>query len=376
MALYIHIPFCHTKCGYCDFNSYAMKGEIVSAFVDALHLEIEQTPYAGANVPTIFFGGGTPTFLTGEELAHLLDHLSRKFRIEPGAEITSEANPGTVDLHKLQCMKQAGFNRVSFGVQSFDAAELKRMERIHSPEEVFLAVQAAREAGFDNLNLDLIYALPDQTPERWQDNLRQAVELQPEHLALYGLMLEPNTRFYHLYQKGQLTLPEDEVQVEMYEYARDFARSNGYEQYEISNYAKPGYECRHNLVYWHNESYLGFGPGAVSYIEGRRWMNMRHPREYVRRVNAGEQLEFESESITGWESAAETIMLGLRTREGVDLDALERRYHLPIALYFREAVQRLIQRGWLEQTGTRIHLTEHGFLWHSEASLAFFEEVK
>lgn len=376
MALYIHIPFCHTKCGYCDFNSYAMKGEIVSAFVDALHLEIEQTPYAGANVPTIFFGGGTPTFLTGEELAHLLDHLSRKFRIEPGAEITSEANPGTVDLHKLQCMKQAGFNRVSFGVQSFDAAELKRMERIHSPEEVFLAVQAAREAGFDNLNLDLIYALPDQTPERWQDNLRQAVELQPEHLALYGLMLEPNTRFYHLYQKGQLTLPEDEVQVEMYEYARDFARSNGYEQYEISNYAKPGYECRHNLVYWRNEAYLGFGPGAVSYIEGRRWMNMRHPREYVRRVNAGEQLEFESESITGWESAAETIMLGLRTRDGVDLDALERRYHLPIELYFREAVQRLIQRGWLEQTGTRIHLTEHGFLWHSEASLAFFEEVK
>lgn len=376
MALYIHIPFCHTKCGYCDFNSYAMKGEIVSAFVDALHMEIERTPYAGAYVPTLFFGGGTPTFLIGEELAQILDHLSRKFRMDPGAEITAEANPGTVDLHKLQCMKQAGFNRVSFGVQSFDAAELKRMERIHSPEEVFLAVQAAREAGFDNLNLDLIYALPDQTPERWQDNLRQAVELQPEHLALYGLMLEPNTRFYHLYRKGQLTLPEDEVQVEMYEYARDFARSNGYEQYEISNYAKPGYECRHNLVYWRNEAYLGFGPGAVSYIKGRRWMNMRHPREYVRRVNAGEPLEFESESLAGWESAAETIMLGLRTREGVDLGALERRYHLPVELYFREAVQQLIQRGWLEQTGTRIHLTEQGLLWHSEASLAFFEEVK
>jgi oxygen-independent coproporphyrinogen-3 oxidase len=376
LALYVHIPFCHTKCGYCDFNSYAMKGEIVGAFVDALHREIKNSLWEGARVPTVFFGGGTPTFLTGEELAAILEHLSTKFRIDPDAEITSEANPGTVDLHKLRLMRQAGFNRISFGVQSFDAVELKRMERIHSPEEVMQAVRTAREAGFDNLNLDLIYALPDQTLERWQNNLKQAIELNPEHLALYGLMLEPNTRFYHLYQKGQLALPEDEVQVAMYELARDFAGQQGYEQYEISNYAKPGYACRHNLVYWRNEPYLGFGPGAVCYVEGRRWMNMRHPREYIRRVCAGEPLEFESECIAGWESVAETLMLGLRTREGMDLEALQNRYDLPVKTYFRATIDKLIQRGWLLQEGTRIVLTREGFLWHSEASLAFFEEIQ
>jgi len=376
LALYVHIPFCHTKCGYCDFNSYAMKGEIVGAFVDALHKEIGQAAWAGANVSTVFFGGGTPTFLTGEELAAILRHLSFQFRIDPDAEITCEANPGTVDFRKLKVMRQSGFNRLSFGVQSFDELELKRMERIHSPGDVIHAVQAARGAGFDNLNLDLIYALPNQTQERWQANLHQAVALQPEHLALYGLMLEPNTRFYHLYQKGLLTLPEDEVEVEMYAWAREFTREHGYEPYEISNYARPGYECRHNLVYWRNESYLGFGPGAVSYVEGRRWMNTRHPREYIRRVREGEPLEMESECLTGWESAAETIMLGLRTREGVDLAALQSRYQLPVEIYFRDPIQRLIRRGWLRRDGRRIVLTEEGFLWHSEASLAFFEEVK
>lgn len=373
IGLYVHIPFCHTKCGYCDFNSYAMQGPIVQAFEDALRREIEQSPYSGSAIDTLFFGGGTPTFLTGDSLTQILELLFKRFEIHPDAEITSEANPGTVDTAKLKTMRKAGFNRLSFGVQSFDAAELKRMERIHSPEEVFTAVMAAREAGFDNLNLDLIYALPDQPLERWHANLLKAIQLQPEHLSLYGLMLEPNTRFYHLYQKGRLRLPDDETQLAMHAFARACAQEHGYQPYEISNYAKLGRECQHNLIYWHNMPYLGFGPGAVSYWEGKRWTNIKHPREYIRRVKEGEPLGFESERLTGWERVAETIMLGLRLEAGIDWEALETRFQLPIRSHYAEVLIALESRGWLQHQNGSARLTEEGFLWHSEAAAAFFE---
>jgi oxygen-independent coproporphyrinogen-3 oxidase len=375
LGLYVHIPFCHRKCGYCDFNSYAMSGAIVPAFVEALHREIEQCPYGGARVTTLFFGGGTPTFLEGETLAQILEHLQRRFDIAPDAEITIEANPGSVDRRKLRILHQAGFNRLSLGVQSFDAEELKRMERIHSPQEVLQSVAWAREAGFTNLNLDLIFALPDQTLERWESNLRQAMALQPEHLSLYALMLEPGTRFHHLYQKGQLRLPDEEVQVAMFRLSQRLTREAGYQQYEISNYALPGYACRHNLTYWHNRPYLGFGPGAVSFYGGRRWMNVKHPREYVRRIGAGEPLEIESEQLTGWHSVAETLMLGLRLIEGVNLAELERRYGLPVQARYQPLIQSLVARGWLLQEGTRIRLSDEGLLWHSEVAAEFLAEA-
>jgi oxygen-independent coproporphyrinogen-3 oxidase len=372
-GLYVHIPFCHRKCGYCDFNSYALSGAIVPAFVEALLVEIERCPYAGIRVPTLFFGGGTPTFLNGETLARILEHLQRRFAIDSDAEITVEANPGSVDREQLRLLRRAGFNRLSFGVQSFDAEELKRMDRIHSPQEVLQGVEWAREVGFENINLDLIFALPEQTLARWESNLRQAIALRPEHLSLYALMLEPNTRFYHLYQKGKLRLPDEETQVAMFRLTQRLTREAGYRQYEISNYALPGYECRHNLIYWHNLPYLGFGPGAVSFYAGKRWMNIKHPREYIRRVQAGEPLELESERLTGWASVAETLMLGLRMSEGVDLAQLERRYGLPMRAAAQPIVQRLIARGWLMQEGTRIRLTYEGLLWHSEVAMAFLE---
>lgn len=370
-GLYVHIPFCHRKCGYCDFNSYAMSGAIVPAFIDALHKEIDRCPYAGVRASTVFFGGGTPTFLDGDALARILEHLHQRFAIDADAEITIEANPGSVDAEQLRILRQAGFNRLSFGVQSFDVDELKRMERIHSPEDVLQGVCWAREVGFNNINLDLIFALPDQTLTRWQSNLQQAIALRPEHLSLYALMLEPNTRFYHLYQKGKLHLPDEETQVEMFRLAQQLTREAGYRQYEISNYALPGYECRHNLIYWHNLPYLGFGPGAVSFYEGRRWMNIKHPREYVRRVQAGESLELESECLTGWDSVAETLMLGLRLTDGVDLTQLEQRYGLPVQAYYQPIIQEMASRGWLVQEGSRIRLTEEGLLWHSEVAMAF-----
>ncbi|GIV10388.1 MAG: coproporphyrinogen III oxidase [Fimbriimonadales bacterium] len=373
-GIYVHIPFCHRKCGYCDFNSYAGLDALVEPFVEALHQEIERSPYAGERFDTVFFGGGTPTYLSGDALGGVLEHLARRFEILPDAEITCEANPGSVTLQQLRTMRRAGFNRLSFGVQSFDPDELQRMERIHSPDDVAQGVAWAREAGFTNLNLDLIFALPKQTLARWESNLQQAIALQPEHLALYALMLEPNTRFYHLYQKGKLRLPDDETQVVMFHRTQQLTAQAGYRQYEISNYAQQGYECQHNLIYWRNEPYLGFGPGAVSYMEGKRWTNIKHPREYLRRIAAGESLELEWERLTGWDAIAETLMLNLRLRQGVDLARLETRFQLPVRTHYVEVIERLTRRGWLERTEDTIRLTPEGLLWHSEVALAFFEK--
>lgn len=371
-GIYVHIPFCHRKCGYCDFNSYAGLDALVAPLVDALQREIESSPYASARFDTVFFGGGTPTYLDGATLVGILEHLARRFDLAPDAEINCEANPGSVSLQQLRTLRQGGFNRLSFGVQSFHLDELQRMDRIHTPDEVLHSVDWARAAGFENLNLDLIFALPQQTLERWVASLEQALALQPEHLSLYALMLEPNTRFYHLYQKGKLRLPDDETQVAMYRLAQQRTAQAGYQQYEISNYARQGSECRHNLIYWHNLPYLGFGPGAVSYMEGRRWTNIKHPREYIRRVQAGEPLELEWERLTGWDAVAETLMLGLRLRAGVDLSVLEARYGLPIRSHYAPVIEQLLQRGWLEQAGDTIRLTDEGLLWHSEVALAFF----
>ncbi len=373
-GIYIHIPFCHRKCGYCDFNSYARMDALVEPFLEALHCEIAQSPYSGERFDTIFFGGGTPTYLSGDALAGILEHLTRQFKIASDAEITCEANPGSVTREQLQLMHRAGFNRLSIGVQSFDPDELQRMERIHSPDDVTQSVAWARSAGFTNLNLDLIFALPQQTLERWEANLQQAIALKPEHLSLYALMLEPNTRFYHLYRKGKLTLPDDEIQVAMFYSAQRLTAKAGYIQYEISNYAQQGYECQHNLIYWRNEPYLGFGPSAVSYKDGKRWTNIKHPREYIRRIAAGEPLELEWERLTGWDSVAETLMLGLRILNGVDLATLEARFGLPVREHYADTIDALVRQGWIELKDSSIRLTQEGLLWHSEVASAFFEE--
>lgn len=369
LSVYVHVPFCHVKCGYCDFNSFALSGEIVDRFVDAVIREISTSEHKGSRVETVFFGGGTPTFLSGEQLARILAAVCSAFEV--GGEITSEANPGSVALDQLRTMRSAGFNRISFGAQSFDSGELKIMDRIHSPDEIGQAVRWAREAGFENLNLDLIYALPGQAIQRWRSNLKAAIALNPEHLSLYCLTLEPNTRFYHDYQKGLLTVPDEDVQIEMQRLAESMSLSAGYRQYEISNYAKPGFECEHNLVYWRNQDYVGFGPGAVSGVDGCRWTNIKHPREYVARVENGENLAFESERLEGWARVGETIMLGLRLNKGIDLEALESRFGLPVRERFAESIQVLAAQDRVCVESSRLRLTDEGRLWASEIAQHF-----
>jgi oxygen-independent coproporphyrinogen III oxidase len=372
LGLYVHIPFCHRKCGYCDFNSYAMSGAIVPAFVEALHREIEQCPYGGARVTTLFFGGGTPTFLEGETLAQILEHLQRRFDIAPDAEITIEANPGSVDRRKLRILHQAGFNRLSLGVQSFDAEELKRMERIHSPSR-----GAAERIVGARGRLHQPQFGPHLCPAR-PDAGTLGVEPAPGDGAptRTPLALRADAGTGHalpspLSERSNCACLMTRCRSRCFAMAQQLTREAGYQQYEISNYALPGYACRHNLIYWHNRPYLGFGPGAVSFYGGRRWMNVKHPREYVRRIGAGEPLEIESEQLTGWHSVAETLMLGLRLIEGVNLAELERRYGLPVQARYQPLIQSLVARGWLLQEGTRIRLSDEGLLWHSEVAAQF-----
>lgn len=323
LAVYIHIPFCPTKCGYCDFNSYAGASEPeVERTVAAIVAEIERSPWRGRPASTVFFGGGTPTFLAIDQLLAILEAALRVHPPEIGCEVTSEANPGTVDASKFAAMRGAGFNRISLGAQSFLDADLVALGRIHRSGEIERAVTLARDAGFRNLNLDLMFALPGQSVHAWRRNMERALALEPEHLSLYCLTIEPNTPFYKRHLAGELHVPGEDVQVAMYDECIDRLADAGFRQYEISNYARPGFECRHNLAYWTGVEYASYGPGAVGCVEDergrRRYTNLKLPARYAAAVEAGDKTWFEEEALGPDELRTEAIMLGLRLNAGVD----------------------------------------------------------
>lgn len=365
VAVYVHIPFCPSKCGYCDFNSYAMDGDIVERTTQATVTEIRRSPHQGRPAKTVFFGGGTPTFLDPGQLESILKAVVETHPPVPNCEITSEANPGTVDASKFAAMRSMGFNRVSLGAQSFDSGDLMRLGRIHEPSHIARAVGLAREAGFDNLNLDLMFALPGQSYRAWQGNLETAIALRPDHLSLYCLTIEPNTRFYRLNTRGLLDLPDDDRQVSMYDLACDLCDQAGYQFYEISNFAKPGKECQHNLCYWRGEDYLGYGPGAVGCapVEGirQRGTNTKHPERYCDRVETGEPLWCESESLSDQDERLERVMLGVRLAEGLPTSAVR---------LDQSILVRLESQGWIENDATRVRLTRLGRHYCSEVVLA------
>lgn len=358
--MYIHTPFCPSKCGYCDFNSYAMSGDIMERTTRATIREIERSSWVGRPAKTIFFGGGTPTYLSQDQLIRILQAVVRAHPPVEGAEITSEANPGTADAGKFRAMRQAGFNRISLGAQSFLDSDLLRLGRVHRSGEIERAVGIAREAGFDNLNLDLMFGLPHQSAIGWSRNLERALELRPEHLSLYCLTIEPNTAFYKENLKGRLHLPEDESQVAMYDECVRRVEEAGYAQYEISNFAKPGFECKHNLCYWRAEDYAGYGPGAVGCVDSVRYTNLKHPDRYCAAVEAGERTWFEEEALSDETRRIERIMLGLRLNAGLATEELS----IP-----EPSLQKLQRRGWVEATGPNIRLTPAGRHFCSEATL-------
>jgi oxygen-independent coproporphyrinogen-3 oxidase len=394
LALYVHIPFCQAKCPYCDFNSFAGLEGLMAPYADALIAEMAlwQEPTRNASLTTVFFGGGTPSFLPLTETERIFAALRRSFRLAPGAEITVEANPGSADSTRLAGLRRLGFNRLSLGVQSFQNDELSAsggLGRIHSAAEARQAYRAARRAGFENVNLDLIYGLPDQRLKAWQRTLAEAITLRPEHLSLYALTLEEGTPMAADIASGRLPAPDPDLAADMYLWAGETLATAGYQQYEISNWALPGHRCRHNLVYWHNQPYLGLGAGAHSCLGGFRFATVRDPRQYICQVTASSasppagglpaflaglrHLKAAIE-VTDARVMAETAILGLRLVEGLSLAAFRRRFGIDLLSVYGPAVAELTALGLLERADGCLRLTQKGRLLGNEAFVRFLPD--
>lgn len=327
--------------------------------------------WGGSTLATVYFGGGTPSLMTPEMVERILDALSLAFHILPSAEITLEANPGTVDIHKLRQLHRLGVNRLSLGAQSAHDDELRLLGRIHTWREAVTAAEAARQAGFENLNLDFIFGLPGQTLARWQETLEAALSIAPEHLSLYALTVEEGTPLWEQIELGLVPAPDDDLAAAMYEYAEERLAAAGYRHYEISNWAREGYFCKHNLTYWHNEPWLGLGAGAHSWLEGKRWANLPHPEQYIRALGRGESPVAECEQIEPATEMGETMMLWLRLAEGADALRFQERFGVELEAVFGQALAMLRESGLLEWDGCVARLTPRGRLLGNQVFLQF-----
>ena len=371
LGVYVHIPFCVRKCHYCDFNSGPLSEPARRLYLEALTEEIHNTSWRGRPARTVFFGGGTPSELTIVELQELVSALTQTFALEQGAEWSIECNPGTMSRGYYPALRELGFNRVSLGVQSFKDSHLRTLGRIHDAEEARTAYREFRQSGFDNVNLDLMFALPGQTLGEWRADLEEALRLSPEHLSLYNLTIEPGTEFGNRLAAGELEETDEDLAADMYELTMDLTRAAGYQQYEISNYSREGRECAHNLIYWRNQPYLGFGVSASSFVEGTRWTHTANLREYVRTASSGQVTRASEENLTDREALGEEIMLGLRTEEGISPTALSSRYSYDVDSLFSPIFETLGQHGLLWREGERIRLTRRGKMMANDVCARF-----
>lgn len=368
-AAYIHIPFCLSKCHYCDFSSFVGMEPLFEDYVSALSAEIARS-HAAASPPlgSVYFGGGTPTILSAGQLERVLEAVRGTLGISTDAEVTVEANPGTVDAPKLVQLNSAGPNRISIGIQSLDDKLLARIGRIHTASDAVEVCKAARAAGFENLGIDLMFALPGQTLDHWAQTLARAIDLGAEHISLYELSVEEGTGFARQCASGSLELPDENTQVDMYELAMRTLIQSGYEHYEVSNFALPGRRSRHNQVYWHNEPYYGFGAGATSYLRGVRARRLADPRHYVDAISRGSDAIESWERLLGRDLAAETMILGLRMLEGVDISRVEAQTGVDVGQEFAAQIRDLASRGLVEARGGRLKVTHKGLLLLNDVS--------
>jgi oxygen-independent coproporphyrinogen-3 oxidase len=361
-GIYLHIPFCRARCTYCDFNTYIGMESLYAPYARALTREIRaQDPSSRPRPSTLFFGGGTPSLLSPEQLGGLIDACRDHLRLADDAEVTAECNPGTVTREYLAALRAHGVNRLSFGAQSADPDELKLLGREHGFDDVARAVDNARAAGYDDVNFDLIFGLPYQSVDSWRRTLDAAMPLVPTHISLYALTIEQGTPMYDWTRRGEVPFPDPDLAADMYDIARERLAAHGFAHYEISNWCKPGREAKHNLIYWRNLPYFGLGAGAHDATVGRRTWKVRRPADYIARAEAGDSLEHNHEDLDARTSRGETMMLGLRLlTEGVDQARFERRYGAPIAHFFEQELARGVELGVLDVTPERIRLTERG----------------
>ncbi len=362
-GLYVHVPFCASKCGYCDFYSVAVKEHDTAGLVmrigRELGIRLRDSP---GNLRTVFIGGGTPTVLRPNQLISLLDAVSRTARVDRITEFTVEANPDTIDDDKVKLLVQGGVTRVSMGVQSFFVRELATLERLHAPDDIAPSVEMLRRCDIRQINLDLIFGIPGQTLDTWLQSLTRAIELEPDHMACYGLTYESGTRLTAMRRAGRITPCDEQLEADMYLCAIDTLSEVGFEQYETSNFARPGCMCRHNLIYWRNEPYIGVGPSAAGYVDGRRYKNIVDIDDYIRMMDTQGHAEAESEIVDTHMLMTEMIMMQLRLVEGLSFESFRKRTGVdPLAL-FGDVLDRLVDLGFVTVSDTHIALTRPGRL--------------
>ena len=370
LGLYLHIPFCEAICNYCNFNRGLFHSDTKRRYLIALAREIESAG-DGGRVDSVFFGGGTPSVLAPGDVRSLIAGCRSGFALDPAAEVTLEMNPETASRERLEGYRSAGVTRLSLGVQSFRDAELRRLGRVHTAARAIEAFESARAAGFDDISIDLMVWLPEQTLDHWGETLDVLVGLDPEHASLYLLELYPNAPLREDMARGGWAQAPDDVAAEMYLAALDRLEAAGYAQYEISNMAKPGCRCRHNLKYWSDGAWVGFGCGAHSTRDGRRWRNVSETESYVTRVGDGVSPVAHEQVLSVDERATDTLFLGLRLTEGVDVPAVERRYGVHVWERWGGELTRCVEAGLLEDDSDRLRLTRKGRLLASEVMQVF-----
>ena len=357
LELYVHIPFCVRKCQYCDFLSGPSDEETKDRYIEALLKEIRAAEHTeDYEIVSVFIGGGTPSALKAEAIASVMRTLQEKFFFCEDAEVTIEVNPGTVDPEKLTIYRNVGINRLSLGLQSTDAEELKLLGRIHSYEEFLKSYEWAREAGFSNINIDLMFAIPGQTGEAWRQHLYQVAELNPEHISAYSLIIEEGTPF----AEQNLDLPDEDTEYQMYEDTAEILERYGYRQYEISNYAKQGYMCRHNAGYWQRLEYLGFGLGASSLYGGMRFSNTHQMQEYLKKSRSPDQIRKDVTVLSRNEQIEEFMFLGLRMTEGISEKKFEENFNVRLMDIYGDILQKYEETGFMEHMETKWRLTRKG----------------
>jgi putative oxygen-independent coproporphyrinogen III oxidase len=376
-AAYLHIPFCEHICHYCDFNKVFLKGQPVEDYLKALDQEMKLTlaKYPTNQLDTIFVGGGTPTSLNEQQLFTFCESINKNLPTSNDVEFTFEANPGDLSIEKLQILKDAGVNRISLGVQTFNEELLKKIGRVHKAKDVYQTIESAKRVGFENISIDLIFSLPSQTVDDFKESLTQAFSLDINHYSAYSLIIEPKTVFYNLLKKGKLPTPGEDIEAKMYEVLMDEMEKHGFHQYEISNFSKPGFESKHNLTYWNNEYYYGFGAGAHSYVNGFRRSNSGPLKKYMDQVNSGLLPVLDDHQVTKPEQMEEEMFLGLRKTEGVSISHFIEKFDQDPLQLFKKEITELISKQWIEVKNDNIYLTKTGRFLGNEVFQAFLGAV-
>lgn len=378
-SAYLHIPFCEHICHYCDFNKVFLQGQPVEEYLRMMkrEMELQLAKYPTKKLDTVFVGGGTPTSLDEQQLTFLCEAINETLPFDSNqAEYTFEANPGDLSREKLEILFQAGVNRLSFGVQSFNDELLKRIGRTHRASEVYETIQLAQDVGFTNITIDLIYGLPGQTMEDFEDTLTKALALQLPHYSSYSLIVEPKTVFYNQMRKGTLNLPPQELEAAMYERLMEEMERHGLHQYEISNFARPGFESKHNLTYWNNVEYYGIGAGAHGYTDGKRVANHGPVKKYITPLLEGKLPVLDEHAVPLYENMEEEMFLGLRKTKGVSLETFKDKFSVEMKEIFGKELEDQMKKGLLKQDGGFVSLTERGKLLGNEVFQSFLGVVK